>query len=70
MKQKYLSRAPTSASTTPTSTPTPSVPVTTTNRDSPVTPTSSPRPPFQSRFLGAGKQEEKILIIYLCAQVN
>lgn len=49
VKQKYLARAPPPVTTSPSTANTQ-----TASRETPTTPTSSPRP-FQSRFLGAGK---------------
>ena len=53
MKQKYLSKAPATNTTTSTVSSGTVGLASTANRESPTTTTSSPRP-FQSRFLGAG----------------
>ncbi|XP_057336422.1 RING finger protein nhl-1 isoform X1 [Microplitis mediator] len=58
MKQKYLSRAPPSSTNTTSNVNSVANPTTnvTSARESAVTTTPSPRPPFQSRFLGAGNR--------------
>ncbi|XP_053597877.1 probable serine/threonine-protein kinase DDB_G0282963 isoform X2 [Microplitis demolitor] len=58
MKQKYLSRAPPSSTNTTSNVNSVANPTTnvTSVRENAVTTTPSPRPPFQSRFLGAGNR--------------